>query len=111
MADQKAIINEHRSCPPGWQLCGLWDNSATSKRWECVNTMGDLESCGGCATEFADPFFKGETGKDCTAIPNVDTVSCLQGRCYIKKCNPGFEPTADRSECRPISSTSSLEDD
>jgi hypothetical protein len=49
--------------------------------FECINTWANLEACGGCPgsqKEDGTP-----SGVDCTALPNVDVVSCVEGACAI----------------------------
>jgi hypothetical protein len=49
----------------------------------CINTWADLESCGGCPGSLKEDGTP--LGVDCTALPNVDIVSCLEGSCAIGK--------------------------
>ncbi|TFY74463.1 hypothetical protein EWM64_g9548, partial [Hericium alpestre] len=64
--------------------------------WECVDTISDLESCGGCTLPLT-PYTP--LGTDCTAIPGVADVSCLSGSCIVHRCLPGYVCSADSSEC------------
>lgn len=55
-----------------------------ARAYECIDTQSDLEACGGCVENdsmFGEPNLSG--GRDCTAIPNVDSVRCVRGRCQI----------------------------
>lgn len=63
--------------------------------FECVDTTADLESCGGCTT----PFKGNALGVDCTALPFVNSVTCLSGRCIVESCAPGFVPSSDGHKC------------
>ncbi|KAA1470838.1 hypothetical protein DENSPDRAFT_775647, partial [Dentipellis sp. KUC8613] len=78
----------------GWMACGVFGGAA--RAWECIDTINDLESCGGCAIPLTPytPF-----GVDCTAIPGVADVSCLSGSCIVHRCLPGYMRTSDASEC------------
>ncbi|KAG8710761.1 Dihydroxyacetone synthase, partial [Ceratobasidium sp. 394] len=61
-----------KHCPSGSEVCSV---PGTLDGWECVKTHEDLESCGGCAF----PFFPGQKpGVDCSALPGVHTVACIQ---------------------------------
>lgn len=55
---------------------------------ECVDVRSDLESCGGCVADDAPA--NGERsaggGRDCSAIPHVDSVTCSGGACVIGEC-------------------------
>lgn len=46
--------------------------------------------------------FHPATGKDCTALPYVDTVDCKAASCYITSCKSGFEPSAAHDACVSI---------
>jgi len=83
-------------CARGLTACGVLDRSA--RAWECVDTMNDLESCGGCTA----PLLVGPTnalGFDCSALVGVADVSCISGGCIVHRCMPGFSVTDDRSSC------------
>ena len=67
---------QHRSrnispCPKGLSACPV--SSLIGGDYECVDTLGDLDNCGGCAT-------LGE-GQNCNAIPGVWNVGCEQSVC------------------------------
>ncbi|GAA5903352.1 hypothetical protein JCM8208_001895, partial [Rhodotorula glutinis] len=69
-----AAVKAARSlCPAGRQACalglGLGDAGAVGG-FECVDTTSALEQCGACAAQ---------GGVDCTALPNVAAVGCVQG--------------------------------
>ncbi|KZT62158.1 hypothetical protein CALCODRAFT_426646, partial [Calocera cornea HHB12733] len=64
--------------------------------WECVDTMRDLESCGGCTVGLLN---KHASGQDCTEIPEVEDVACRAGTCEVYSCRYGFEPSEDRTSC------------
>ena len=54
---------------------------------ECVDVRRDLESCGGCVYDDS-PFGErsADGGRDCSAIPFVDAVTCRAGRCLVSEC-------------------------
>lgn len=86
------------TCRHGERVCGVYDGSDA---FECLNTDVALESCGGCMSP--NPFLydsqQGPEGVDCTAIPHVLDVRCSRGHCVIRRCEEGFFPSSDRSEC------------
>lgn len=65
--------------------------------WECIDTLNDIESCGGCADP-SIPFGPG-IGSDCTAIPGVNVVSCNKGQCVVDSCRAGFVHSDDGKSC------------
>ncbi len=75
------------------EACGIWGRNA--RTWECVDTMSDLESCGGCIISL--PGRRGQEGEDCTAIAGVSDVSCVRGKCVVHKCEDGYE--VENGEC------------
>ena len=75
-------------CPRGHKSCPVYGSTLRGRGYlkghECVDVQNDLESCGGCVAD--DSPFGGRTadgGRDCSAIPNVDSVSCKAGKCLI----------------------------
>ncbi|KDR72988.1 hypothetical protein GALMADRAFT_125876, partial [Galerina marginata CBS 339.88] len=74
-------------CPKGLTACSIPGRGADS--FECVNTLNDLESCGGCMVpSFLS--YSDHDGLDCTAIDGVSDVACVSGKCLIHKCMPGY---------------------
>lgn len=59
--------------------------------YECINTSGTLESCGGCMS-------LGEA-QDCTLIKGADNVGCVRGKCIIGTCMDGYYLDSDKMEC------------
>ncbi|GAA5835156.1 hypothetical protein JCM3766R1_006886 [Sporobolomyces carnicolor] len=59
------------ACPVVGQLHGF----------ECVQIKTDLEQCGDCAVL---------GGVDCTALPGVENVACVNGYCRVESCTKGF---------------------
>ncbi|EKM49722.1 uncharacterized protein PHACADRAFT_106717 [Phanerochaete carnosa HHB-10118-sp] len=74
-------------CPSGHKKCpvyGMIYGAGYTRSYECVDTQNDLESCGGCVDGDSwngEPSAAG--GRDCSAIPNVDSVRCAKGQCII----------------------------
>ncbi|KAG9094057.1 Dihydroxyacetone synthase [Ceratobasidium sp. UAMH 11750] len=89
------------ACPstPGYQRCPVLSGGGGS---ECVNVLTTLDSCGGCVAVEGDDDDK-FTGRDCSAIPNVDQVKCEKGRCKIINCRPGY--AAGQGICAPVPHT------
>ncbi|KAH9475155.1 Protein priA [Psilocybe cubensis] len=75
-------------CPVGLAACQIIGRGTES--WECVDTKQDLESCGGCMIQSSRPGFYKEEGVDCTAINGVSDVSCIEGKCRVRRCMPGY---------------------
>lgn len=74
--------------------------SSTINSYDCVDILADLEyvelgvalghfclsecrSCGGCVAYSFEGQRDADGGRDCSAIPNVDSVRCQQGQCII----------------------------
>lgn len=66
----------NRFCPMHMQACPIPGATGLTGEFECLDTMNELESCGGCASI-------GE-GQDCSAIKGAWNVGCEQGRCAGK---------------------------
>ncbi|KAJ3892360.1 hypothetical protein GG344DRAFT_45619, partial [Lentinula edodes] len=65
---------------------------------ECVDTMNDLEMCGGCLEPgHAEDLITG--ARDCSAIEGVGNVQCKQGKCEIGSCRKGFKVSTDGRTC------------
>lgn len=60
-------------CPSYLTQCALGGSS-----FECVDVLSSLEQCGGCAAN---------GGQDCSAIPGVASVECVEGTCVATSCN------------------------
>lgn len=84
-------------CDGGYTACGvLWGSRLTRDAYECVDAKNDLESCGGCSI----PLHRDSPrGTDCTSLPGVADVSCMNGSCYIHRCMPGYQLAFDNSMC------------
>ncbi|KAH9475177.1 Protein priA [Psilocybe cubensis] len=83
-------------CPIGHSACQIIDRGA--ELWECVDTQKDLESCGGCMIQSSYLFSK-KDGVDCTAIPGVSDVSCVEGKCVVRRCMAGFSINKSGDSC------------
>jgi len=81
-------------CRAGSTICPVFGHGKAS--WECVDTMSDLESCGGCIYSGVDD---GPVGVDCSAIEGVSDVACQHGQCVVNLCMPGYKANADHSLC------------
>ncbi|KAL7411105.1 hypothetical protein BDY24DRAFT_417443 [Mrakia frigida] len=103
-----------------WKFCPVGEVSAHALQgevhgWECLNVASGLESCGGCPSNSALISGQGShaaphpaldalaiaasllllprdvtIGQDCSAIPNVNSVECIQGSCVVNSCLHGF---------------------
>lgn len=70
------------SCRLRGALFAYQSNRMTDRSYQCVDVQSNLESCGGCIT--ARKIGDGRSaGVDCTALPHVDAVACLNGECVI----------------------------
>ena len=52
---------------------------------QCIDTLRNIESCGGCPPLYASNMTGTVTGTDCTTLPGVDEVMCSSGNCTIRK--------------------------
>ncbi|KAI0756550.1 hypothetical protein C8Q80DRAFT_1264595 [Daedaleopsis nitida] len=91
---RRDALRKRALCGQGQMACGIFGRFGDA--WECINTDTDLESCGGCAIPL-DEF--SPSGVDCTAIPGVLDVSCLEGACAVHRCAPGFTVSKDGESC------------
>ncbi|KAI5478990.1 priA protein precursor [Pseudohyphozyma bogoriensis] len=65
--------------------------------YECIDTLSELESCGGCASR--------NEGEDCTQIKGAQGVTCNSGRCQVYSCQTGWKLERDgkgRDRCRKL---------
>lgn len=79
-------------CPRGLSACPV--SSLIGGDYECVDTLVDLDNCGGCAT-------LGE-GQNCNNIPGVWNVGCEQSACIIYTCEDGYILSQDGNSCNPL---------
>lgn len=85
-------------CPSGHQLCPVWRYTQTM---ECVDTHSDLFSCGGCMyQDFEDEELV--SGEDCSVIDGVSDVSCVAGRCRVRKCMKGWTVAGNGTACERV---------
>jgi hypothetical protein len=74
-------------CPKGFRSCPVYGQGykrSFVKSYECVDTSNSLESCGGCVhSDSLHGEVNMDGGRDCSTIPNVDSVRCKEGRCLI----------------------------
>ncbi|GAA5844825.1 hypothetical protein JCM5353_003994 [Sporobolomyces roseus] len=62
--------------------------------FECVDVMTSLESCGDCLVL---------GGVDCSALPGVAGVACVNGFCRVEGCGAGFTYDFRKRSCTPNS--------
>ncbi|KAG8732273.1 hypothetical protein FRC12_019354 [Ceratobasidium sp. 428] len=74
-------------CPSGEQLCPVLYGRGGE---ECLNTMTNSESCGGCVGADDDDASK-FTGRDCSTIEGAGQVKCNSGKCVMLSCAPHYE--------------------
>ncbi|KAF8886719.1 hypothetical protein BD779DRAFT_1470986 [Infundibulicybe gibba] len=97
-------------CPPTslpkstQKNCPVYKNSKGTTGYECVDVANDLESCGGCVGFSRDGRKSEDGGRDCSAIPGVDTVECTLGKCVIKRCRSGYKKARFGDGCIPTMS-------
>ncbi|GAA5868388.1 hypothetical protein JCM3774_003277 [Rhodotorula dairenensis] len=73
-------------CPKGLTACTI----GGSKGFECVDTLTNLEQCGACASS---------GGVDCTQLPGVASVACVEGSCEVWACEDGLEYDPEQRAC------------
>ncbi|GAA5915805.1 uncharacterized protein JCM6883_006292, partial [Sporobolomyces salmoneus] len=78
------------SCASGHEACPVEGTSG----FECIETLSNLEQCGGCASS--------GKGVDCTTLPGVQAVGCEAGVCQIWSCLDNFTYDADSESCVPL---------
>ncbi|WVQ63271.1 uncharacterized protein L199_001422 [Kwoniella botswanensis] len=82
---------KYQYCPSSLTACVIGSDQDT---FECVDTQGDLESCGGCMGGLYGPTAHNatSTGVNCSALPNVALggVTCTRGRCEVSACKYGY---------------------
>ncbi|WVW79140.1 hypothetical protein I302_101106 [Kwoniella bestiolae CBS 10118] len=88
------LQNERNAlCPKPLTACKV---NGVADSFECIDTLSELESCGGCAN---GNFNANETsfGVDCTQLIGVapGAVTCSQGKCQSFKCLPDFTLAAN----------------
>jgi len=79
-------------CPKGLSACPV--SSLIGGDYECVDTLVDLDNCGGCATL--------SEGQNCNTIPGVWNVGCEQSACKIYTCAEGYILSVDGKSCNPL---------
>ncbi|KAI0682807.1 hypothetical protein BC835DRAFT_1297864 [Cytidiella melzeri] len=101
---QSPLKPSHR-CSRGQKSCPIYGSvfkRSYLKTYECVDVQNELEKCGGCVHSDSP---HGEVtldgGRDCSAIPNVDSVRCQGGQCLIDSCMTGYVVSTDGTRCRP----------
>ncbi|KZT62223.1 hypothetical protein CALCODRAFT_505778 [Calocera cornea HHB12733] len=92
-SSKRAARRDIGRCSAGFTKCGA---PSGVNAYECVDTRSSLESCGGCVIPF--PGMR-PTGQDCTALPGVSDVACIQGTCRVSRCAEGFTLNEDGTTC------------
>lgn len=54
---------------------------------------------GGCMIQSSYPGFSKEEGVDCTAINGISDVSCVEGRCRVRRCMSGYSVNNAGDNC------------
>lgn len=83
------------TCPEGLAACGVRGSRIARDSFECVDTLFDVESCGGCRVPmprtFRTPRDIGPArGHDCSMIEGSKRTTCNYGKCEVLKCLPGW---------------------
>lgn len=70
---------------------------------QCIDIQSSLESCGGCLGSRRGTDGR-SAGVDCTALPNVESVSCVFGECVIgtSKCARSEDPVLTSATHFPL---------
>ncbi|KAI8971154.1 hypothetical protein BD414DRAFT_449149 [Trametes punicea] len=90
-----------RDCPQGHRSCATYGPRGFLQERECVDVRDDLERCGGCVAPGESLFGErtADGGRDCSAIPHVDSVTCSKGACVIGRCATGYVVSPDGEQC------------
>ncbi|GAA6027079.1 hypothetical protein JCM8097_006095 [Rhodosporidiobolus ruineniae] len=89
---KRTLSTEERKehlCPKDQTACSL---GAGHLGFECIDVQTNLEQCGGCASG---------GGMDCTQLPGVESVACVNGSCRIGSCSPGHQFNFRKRSCVP----------
>ncbi|KAF5380020.1 hypothetical protein D9615_006292 [Tricholomella constricta] len=91
----RRAIRPPRCLKPGQKACALYSaavgrSRSVLKGFECVSVDSDLWSCGGCVDRSLAGKQSQAGGRDCSAIPDVDTVECESGKCVIRSSQLNF---------------------
>ncbi|KAL7418657.1 hypothetical protein Q5752_006340 [Cryptotrichosporon argae] len=75
-------------CPAGKTACSIADST---HGYECIDTLSELESCGGCTT-FELGNSNATAGVDCSALTGValGATTCALGKCEVYACQRGY---------------------
>ncbi|GAA5886032.1 hypothetical protein JCM5296_007068 [Sporobolomyces johnsonii] len=65
---------------------------------ECIDHQTNLSQCGAC---------RSDGGIDCSALRGVASTGCVDGRCEIWACSPGFDWLEETGSCVPAYDNSS----
>ncbi len=79
----------NKLCPSGLAACPITVRGGGE--YECLDSLNDLQSCGGCASLGTD--------QDCTAIKGARWMGCNLGLCEVYSCRPGWTKVDDGKSC------------
>lgn len=82
---------DNKLCPVGLAACPIQGRG--EGEYECLDSLNDLQSCGGCASM--------GTGQDCTAIKGARWMGCNVGKCEVYSCRAGWKKV-NGNECVQI---------
>jgi len=94
VSKKRSLVGSCTDMGPGWAACAV--PGGGRRAWECINTVRDLESCGGCMYPLT---VYSPIGTDCSTLPGVADVSCLGGECVVRRCLRGYVPARDGTSC------------
>lgn len=93
---KRELLPRDTSCTRGLTACGVLGGKRNA--FECVDTLSDLESCGGCVVPLT--VHSKASGADCSAITGVSDVSCVNSQCVVHRCRSGYTVSDDRTTCQ-----------
>ncbi|KAJ7040710.1 hypothetical protein C8F04DRAFT_225444 [Mycena alexandri] len=67
--------------------------------FDCVDTVTDFDSCGGCVTPHPFSGSQSTVGLDCGRISNAQQVSCQKSKCVVQKCRKDFTISTTKDAC------------
>lgn len=82
--DSSFYVNGQSTCT--LMQCPVWGQPGV---FECIDTLTDLESCGGCPGH----------GEVCSDILGAVSVECVAGKCVVRECEDGWEVARGGDRC------------
>ncbi|GAA5950229.1 hypothetical protein JCM3765_004247 [Sporobolomyces pararoseus] len=64
----------------------------TSTSYECIDIETDPQQCGACTED---------GGVDCSTLEGVETAGCVEGKCEVWACAPGYDYLLETRSCVP----------